>query len=69
MVEQDLRFLKVKQKISGSFRTEAGAMAFAVVRSLVETARKQGWDIITTLRMDPELLIAMLRTEGPLPET
>ena len=69
MVEQDLRFLKVKQKISGSFRTEAGAMAFAVVRSLVETARKQGWDIIQVLRMDPELLIAMLRTEGPLPET
>ena len=69
MAEQDLRPLKVKQKISGSFRTEAGAKAFAVLRSLVETARKQGWDIIPALRTDPELLAVMLRTEAPIPET
>ena len=35
MAKQDLRPLKVKQRISGSFRTEVGAKAFAVLRSLV----------------------------------
>ena len=69
MAERDLRLLKVKQKISGSFRTEAGARDFAVLRSLAGTARKQGWDIIPALRTDPEILTAMLRTGGPLPQT
>ena len=68
MAERDLRPLKVRQKISGGFRTEAGARDFAVLRSLVETARRQGWDIIPALRTDPEILTAMLRTGGPLPQ-
>ena len=38
LTERDLRPLKVKQKISGSFRTKAGARDFAVLRSVLETA-------------------------------
>jgi transposase len=36
-------------------------MEFAVIRSLLSTARKQGWDILQTLNANPESLIADLR--------
>lgn len=40
--ERDLRMAKLQQKISGCFRTEAGARNFARVRSYIETGRKHG---------------------------
>ena len=68
LAERDIRPLKVKQKISGSFRTEAGAREFAILRSTVETARKQGWNLLSALQADPDMLAAALRADGPAPE-
>jgi transposase len=61
LVERDGRMMKLRQKISGGFRSEAGAEDFAVIRSLLSTARKQGWDLLQTLTSDPKHLIARLR--------
>ena len=48
--EQDLRMLKVQQKISGCFRTLDGAQTFARIRSYASTVRKHGLDILDALQ-------------------
>ena len=58
--ERDLRMMKVKMKISGGFRTMAGARTFACLRSVISTARKQGWNILQTLAASPAALINAL---------
>lgn len=58
--EQDIRMMKVKMKISGGFRTKAGADTFATLRAVISTARKQGWNILKTLSSPPKTLIANL---------
>jgi transposase len=61
VAERDGRMMKLRQKISGGFRSEQGATDFAVIRSLLSTAKKQGWDILRTLTSEPNNLIAKLR--------
>jgi transposase len=58
--EQDIRMMKVKMKISGGFRTQAGAETFATLRSVISTARKQGWNILQTLSSPCSQLITAL---------
>src|SRR4051794_27934483 len=61
LAERNGRMMKLRQKISGGFRSMDGAMDFAVIRSLLSTARKQGWHILHTLTANPDSLIADLR--------
>ena len=60
LAERDIRVMKVKMKISGGFRTMAGARTFACLRAVISTARKQDWNILKTLAATPATLIHAL---------
>jgi transposase len=48
--EQDLRMLKVQQKIAGSFRANHGSEAFARIRGYLSSMRKQGVALLAALQ-------------------
>jgi transposase len=47
--EQALRHSVVHRKVTGGFRSDWGAEAHAIVTTVLDTARKRGEDILTTL--------------------
>ena len=48
--ERDLRLMKVKQKVSGTFRTAEGAEVFCALRGDRSTARKNGQKAIDAIK-------------------
>lgn len=50
LAERDLRMTKVKQKISGTFRSPEGANSFTRIRGYVSTVRKNGLDTLDCIK-------------------
>jgi transposase len=61
LAERDLRMPKLKQKISGCFRSVAGAEEFAIVRSYLSTLRKQSVDL-------HQALVLTFQGQPPMPQ-
>ena len=49
--ERAIRTIKVKQKVSGGFRSIDGADGFAVIRSVMDTTIKSGNDVFHALNL------------------
>ncbi|NMQ07962.1 IS66 family transposase, partial [Candidatus Accumulibacter phosphatis] len=49
LAEQAVRMSKVKQKVSGGFRTKKGADAYCIIHSYLATMHKQGANLFHAL--------------------
>jgi transposase len=51
VAERDLRMPKLKQKVSGCYRSLAGAQAYCSIRSYLGTLQKQSKDLLQALTL------------------
>lgn len=66
MAERDLRMMKVKQKISGCFRSNQGTKQFCRIRGFISTIKKQRKPILNALKTvfhSPKQIIPLLQTD------
>jgi transposase len=49
LAERDVRMVKIKQKVSGTFRTRTGAETFCAIRSYISTVRKHNLNVIDAI--------------------
>ena len=49
--ERAIRTIKVKQKVSGGFRSSEGADAFAVIRSVIDTSIKSAQNVFQAIAL------------------
>ena len=48
--ERDVRMMKLRQKISGTFRTAEGADIFCSIHGYISTARKNGCHVLDAIQ-------------------
>lgn len=48
--ERDIRMQKLRQKISGTFKSDQGIKTFCRIRGYISTVKKQGGNIIESIK-------------------